>query len=345
LSDDHIHLYLCAEFTDIIHFPLDNGLRKTKFRDAIDQNAAGFVKRFKNRHIVAFLGKFAGNRKTGRSRADNGHLLPGRFGRFRHSDIAMVGFIIGGETFQSSNGHRFAFLAQNTFCLALRFLRADAAAYGRERIRVFDCMDGAHKIAVRHLLNEGRDGNVHGASFHAGHFLALQATGGFPDRILPRIAERNLVEVLNPLFRILFRHSFAPFRFLLQLFRLEFQLALMVPQRPPFFAVIHFLAVDQFLEVHLMAVKFRPVHADEFRFPRDGRAAAAAHTGSIHHDGVQADDRADIVGPGDVRYGTHHDHRTDADNFINLLPFFNELFQNVGNKAVVAIATIVGCDI
>ena len=53
-------------------------------------------------------------------------------------------------------------------------------------------------------------------------------------------------------------------------------------------------AVREFGEVDLVAVEFGAVDAGEFRLAADGDAAAAAHAGAVHHDGVEGDDGGDV---------------------------------------------------
>ena len=41
------------------------------------------------------------------------------------------------------------------------------------------------------------------------------------------------------------------------------------------------------VEVHLMTIEFRTIHAYELRLSAHGDTASTTHTRTIHHDGVQ----------------------------------------------------------
>ena len=56
----------------------------------------------------------------------------------------------------------------------------------------------------------------------------------------------------------------------------------------------------QFVEIDLMAIKFRTVHAGKLGFAPYADAASAAHAGTVDHNGIQADHRGYIVGFGDI---------------------------------------------
>ena len=58
--------------------------------------------------------------------------------------------------------------------------------------------------------------------------------------------------------------------------------------------------VRERLEVDLVAVELRPVHARVARLAADGDAAAAAHPGPVEHDRVQGDGGGHAVRPGQL---------------------------------------------
>ena len=87
---------------------------------------------------------------------------------------------------------------------------------------------------------------------------------------------------------------------------------------------IGFEAVHQLVEVNLVALEFGAIDAGEFSFAVDGYATSAAHTGSVNHNRVQADDSGDIQGPGQFRYGLHHNDGAGAVNGVNLPNDFSQ---------------------
>ena len=106
-------------------------------------------------------------------------------------------------------------------------------------------------------------------------------------------------------------------------------------------------ALDEGIEIHLVRVKVRPVHAGELGLPAHDHAAAAAHAGAVHHDGIQGDDGADAVGAGDVRQKLHHDVGADGDDPVELglVPgdvALDLLLEEGGGEALPAVAAVVG---
>jgi len=188
--------------------------------------------------------------------------------------------------------------------------------------------------------------NVDGAAFDAGRLLAAEAALSFHLGVLSRISQCYFGEVLDPLLRCLFRHLHALAGLLDGLF-LRIDLALVIPEGAPFFTVVHFLAKDQFREVYQVCVKFRAVDADELRLAAYGGAAAAAHTGTVDHDRIEADDGIDPRRTGHVADGFHHDNRADAHDKSNLVgaALFDYLFQDIGDKTVMSVSAVIGGDI
>ena len=196
-------------------------------------------------------------------------------------------------------------------------------------------MDGAHEIAFLDLRDELRDLDIDGAAVDARRLLAAEAALRFHHCVLFCISEGNFAEVLHPHLRRLFRHLHA-FAGFFHRFFLGIDLAFVVPQGASFFPVVHLLAEDKLREIYQVGVKFRAVDADEFCLAADCGAAAAAHTGAVNHDSVEADDCLDSERTRYFRYGLHHDDRADADNegdiFFSAL--FDYLLQYLGNETV-----------
>ena len=101
-------------------------------------------------------------------------------------------------------------------------------------------------------------------------------------------------------------------------FSCGFNLALVVPHGAPLFPVVHLLAQDKLRKVDLVAVEFGPVDADELRLAADGGAAAPAHAGTVHHDGVEAHHGLEVVGTRHFGHRLHHDDRAYPDHEVDL---------------------------
>ena len=54
-------------------------------------------------------------------------------------------------------------------------------------------------------------------------------------------------------------------------------------------------AGDGFVEVHLVAVEIGAVNAGELGLAANGQTAAAAHTGTVHHDGAHGNGAGQVV--------------------------------------------------
>ena len=61
---------------------------------------------------------------------------------------------------------------------------------------------------------------------------------------------------------------------------------------------VHRAAGHCLVKIHQVAVKVGAVHAGKLQLAAHGQAAAAAHTGAVHHDGVHGHNGLDVVGFG-----------------------------------------------
>ena len=164
------------------------------------------MERFENRNLVAFFREIPRAGKAGRPRADDGNAL--RVCRdFRLRDrFAFFERTVGDETLEAADADGLALLAEDAVFLALVFLRADAAADGRQRVRFLDFRDSAVIVALFDLRDEFRDVDGHGAAFAALRHFAMQAAFCLRDRRLLVVAERDLVEIVRADARVLHRH-------------------------------------------------------------------------------------------------------------------------------------------
>ena len=90
-----------------------------------------------------------------------------------------------------------------------------------------------------------------------------------------------------------------------------------------------------------MAVELRAVHAGKFGFAAHGNPAAAAHTGAVHHDGVQGHGGVGAEGLGGEGDKLHHGHGADGQHLVKLLARFQQLLQGLGHQAVAAVGAVV----
>ena len=118
--------------------------------------------------------------------------------------------VIADEALQPADADRFQLAAlvahEDALRLALRFLRADAAADRGEDARLVDRLQRAVDVAHQELADEGRDVDADRAAGDAGRLGALDAALGLAQRVGDRIAEIDLLEVLRALVRVALRH-------------------------------------------------------------------------------------------------------------------------------------------
>ena len=86
------------------------------------------------------------------------------------------------------------------------------------------------------------------------------------------------------------------------------------------------------------------VYAGKTGLTINSQAAAAAHTGSVYHDRVHADDGFDAFISGHIADDFHHDQRTNRDNSVVFDSGIELFFECCGNKAFVAITAVIGHD-
>ena len=113
---------------------------------------------------------------------------------------------IGDKAFEAADGDGFALDAAHTFALALVFLRADAAADGRQAGRLMDDPVSGFKIAFGDLRDKFGDMDLDGTSADTRVVFAIQAAFGFIDGLFGGIAEGDLFEVFIAHVRCLGRH-------------------------------------------------------------------------------------------------------------------------------------------
>ena len=96
-----------------------------------------------------------------------------------------------------------------------------------------------------------------------------------------------------------------------------------------FFSAIGFHSAEHLIPIDAMGIEFGSIDTDELCFATYGDAARTAHSGAIHHDGIERSFGRDIVFGGSERNELHHNGRTDSDTFVNLLAV-NHLLYSYG---------------
>src|ERR1035441_1333645 len=131
---------------------------------------------------------------------------------------------------------------------------------------------------------------------------------------------------------------------LTKLLQLRFRIGLQALDAGTLLLSIHVVALRQYLKVDLGGIEVGAIHAGELAAVVYQHAAAAAHSGSVHHDRIQTDDGLDLLGAGEVRHSAHHWHRSDGQHVIHASGV-HQLFQLVGDQTFLAITAVVGDDV
>ncbi len=172
-SDHYIRFNLNPKRFNIFDFFCDNVLfGETKFRNSVDQYAARFMQRFKNRHVISHSCKISRTGQSCGTGTDHRHFSSVfMFGSFWHNTVFPCP--VGCKPLQFSNRNRLSFKAPDTFTLALALLRADASADCRKRGRFADDLICFLKIFV--LYFRYKSGNINGnrTPFHTLGVLAV----------------------------------------------------------------------------------------------------------------------------------------------------------------------------
>ena len=127
-ADDNVRNDLDAEAFNILDFLCDDLLfRKTEFRDAVGQNAAGFMKCLIDRYIISHLGKIACACKTCRAGTDDCDLMTVFDLRSLWFDSILF-CAVSYKTLELSDGDRFGLQTADALSFTLGLLRANTAA-------------------------------------------------------------------------------------------------------------------------------------------------------------------------------------------------------------------------
>ena len=108
-----------------------------------------------------------------------------------------------------------------------------------------------------------------------------------------------------------------------------------------FFVFIRTKTREHLVEIYLMGIKFWTIYTNKFGLSSHGHATCAAHSRTIHHDGIEASICRDIVLFCGQCYKFHHNRRTDRDAFIHLFAQYHLLYP-IGYQTFLSERTIIG---
>ena len=161
---DDIGLDFDSQLKHILDFVLEHFfLGKTELRYAVFQNAASLVQRFENGDVIAPFGEVSRTGKAGRAGTDYRHLgctwshlcLRGR------CKLRIGTAIISNEALELSYSHRLGLDSEYATAFALGFLRAYAAANGRQRGILGNHSRSCGYVVNCNSCNEFRDVQTH----------------------------------------------------------------------------------------------------------------------------------------------------------------------------------------
>src|SRR6266511_807910 len=204
LADDLVRLDLHALVDELLHLAVDDLAREAEGRDAVLEHAAHHVERLVDRHVGAELHEVGGGGEAGGAGAadrDLAELLREARGR---GGLRLR--VVADEALEAADADRLDLLADHALRLALRLLRADAAADRGEGVRLLDDLERAVEVADRDVLDERRDVDRHRAARHAGRLRALDAALRLAEGLLEGVAEIDLLEVPGALLGVALRH-------------------------------------------------------------------------------------------------------------------------------------------
>ena len=99
--------------------------------------------------------------------------------------------------------------------------------------------------------------------------------------------------------------------------------------------------LQHFVEVYLVAVKLRPVDADELCLSAHGDAAGPAHSRSVDHNGVERYVGRYVVLLGQQTHELHHDSRSDCETFVHVFAL-NHALDPFGHQPFAPVTSVVG---
>ena len=209
--DQRVALELDAKARELLDLDVDDRIRQPEIRDAVLQHATRLVERLVYGHVAAGLGHVGGTRHAGRARADDADLEPVVLD-VRNIHPTFADRHVADPALEAADRDRLQRLADGAHTLALAFLRADAAADGRQQVGIGDDVVRAVIVLVGDLLDEGGNVDAHRAAAHARRVHAHEAALRLVQRFRERIAERDFLEIARADQWILLAHRRALLR-------------------------------------------------------------------------------------------------------------------------------------
>ena len=100
-------------------------------------------------------------------------------------------------------------------------------------------------------------------------------------------------------------------------------------------------SLEHLIPVDEITVELRSVNAYETSLSTYGKPASTAHTSAIDHDCVKRDSVRNIKFLCKKRRELHHHWRTDSDDTVYFLTFYN-FFHTDGNDAFLSVGAVIG---
>ena len=351
---------------------MHDGFWQAELGNAVNKHAAGDVERLENGHAVAHFGQLARAGKAGGARAYNGDSLAvGRYLRY-FVLFNIFAFPVGDEALEASYCDGLVLLTDYAFLLALRLLRAYAAADGGQAVVIFKRIGCRREFFLFDEFDEF--GNVYAdrAAGDASRLSAVEAALRLRHGFFFIVAERDLVEVLVADVGFLLAHRnffarsgavavfgvrFARGYFFTQFMdvavdariggvsrRGRFHFFMLIAVHGVFLFFFKALVPEQqFVEIDQIAADVGAFDAREDRFAADRGAAGAAHSGAVDHYGVEAGGVVEVVFFRHFLDGVHHNQRPDADDVVDLYALRYKVFEHVRDDAFDPDGAVVGC--
>lgn len=100
---------------------------------------------------------------------------------------------------------------------------------------------------------------------------------------------------------------------------------------------------QHFVEVHLVPIKLRTIHAYEFGLSSDGDSASSTHAGTIYHNRIQGYIRGDFVFLCQQTNKFHHDGGADTETFVYLLAL-DDFLHAFRHQSFASVRAVIGHD-
>ena len=288
-------------------------IRQTEFRNTVFQYPSNLVERFENRNLIASLHHISGKWKSRGSWTDHCYFYSVGSSHFGYRHLTGFAFEISCKTFQITDSYRcfFHFLQIETFRFTLFFLWTYPSAHCRQSTGLFQYSSSFKNLSTLDIFNKSWNIDPNRTAFHTGRISTILTTPGFLHSHFfrqPGIHFQALAR--DPFLRSTFGH-FHPFDHR-TLFRFHSFAQCFPPIGIPItqgtfammYEFLHFFGFRPFktsqarqhlIEINLMGIEFRAVDTSKFGLSTDSNPAGTTHTGTVHHDSIQAGNGRDFI--------------------------------------------------